>query len=86
MFTAEITGKEIINGSLHIYIRYTDGNHIVTQELVSYTPTQDWVDSEIKSKIENLEKMVSFEPEVPKGLWVKPQPKVVEVVEVPNPQ
>lgn len=68
MFTAEITGKEIINGMLRIYIRYTDGKNIATQEISSDNPTQEWVDSQIKSKIKSLENLVAFEPEVPKGL------------------
>lgn len=68
MFTAEIIGKEIINGVLRIYIRYTNGAHVVTQEISSDNPTQEWVDSQIKSKIKSLENLVAFEPEVPKGL------------------
>lgn len=55
-WTAEVTGKNYVGGTLEVTVTYTDGKRIFNDKLVSRSDqAPDWLENEIKRRLTDLE-------------------------------
>ena len=60
-WTAEVTGKHIVDNVYHVTVQYTDGANTVSETYKARQPSAAWIPDTVANRIPQLEAFYSFD-------------------------